>query len=107
MKSSLQASHGSCYVLPPPHLPPNPVVWQANYDVYKEGLKVGQIEETYTREKDHYTLSSTTTPVVYWRAFRPEKIFINSSGLIAKQGLNRCCSAINANAMKTGTVVPN
>jgi len=60
---------------------------QANYDVYKEGLKVGQIEETYTREKDHYTLSSTTTPVGLLAVFRPEKIFINSSGLIAKQGL--------------------
>lgn len=60
---------------------------QASYDIYKSGLKVGQIEETYKRDKDGYTLSSTTTPVGLLAAFKPEKIFINSSGLVGKQGL--------------------
>lgn len=65
--------------------PPGSV--QAVYDVYKSGLKVGQIEETYKRDKDGYTLSSTTTPVGLLAAFKPEKIFIDSSGLVGKQGL--------------------
>lgn len=65
--------------------PPHNV--QAYYDVYKGGLKVGQIEEIYTRDKERYTLSSTTTPVGLLAAFKPEKIFINSSGLVGKEGL--------------------
>jgi hypothetical protein len=60
---------------------------QASYDVYKDGLKVGEIEENYTRDKDHYTLSSVTTPVGLLAVFKPEKIFVDSSGLIGKQGL--------------------
>ena len=64
---------------------PNSV--QASYDIYKDGLKVGLTEETYTRDKDRYTLSSTTTPVGLLAAFKPEKIFVSSSGLIGKHGL--------------------
>jgi hypothetical protein len=60
---------------------------QASYDVYKDSMKVGQIVETYTRNKDRYTLSSTTTPVGLLAMFKPEKVFISSSGLIGKQGL--------------------
>lgn len=60
---------------------------QATYDVYKDSLKIGQIEEIYTRDKDRYTLSSTTTPIGLLAIFKPEKVFINSNGLIGKQGL--------------------
>lgn len=60
---------------------------QASYDVYKDGMKVGRIDETYTRNKDRYTLSSTTTPVGLLAVFKPEKVFVSSSGLIGKQGL--------------------
>lgn len=60
---------------------------QASYDVYKGSLIVGQIEETYVRDKDRYTLSSTTTPTGLLAIFKPEKVFINSNGLIGKQGL--------------------
>ncbi|MDO8811815.1 MAG: DUF3108 domain-containing protein [Gallionella sp.] len=60
---------------------------QASYDVYKSGLKVGQIEETYKRDKGGYTLTSTTTPLGLLAVFKPEKIFVDSSGLIGKQGL--------------------
>lgn len=60
---------------------------QASYDIYKSSLKVGQIEEIFTRNKDRYTLSSITTPVGLLAAFKPEKIFIRSSGLIGNQGL--------------------
>ncbi|MDD2914024.1 MAG: DUF3108 domain-containing protein [Gallionella sp.] len=65
--------------------PPGSV--QAVYDVYKGSLKVGQIEENYKRDKDSYTLTSITTPVGLLAVFKPEKIFIDSSGLVGKQGL--------------------
>ena len=74
-----------CAVFPVFAAPPGSV--QASYDVYKNGLKVGQIEEIYTRDGDRYTLTSTTTPVGLLAMFKPEKIFINSSGLIGKRGL--------------------
>ena len=60
---------------------------QASYDIYKGGFKIGQIEETYTRNKDHYTLSSTTTPSGLMAAFKPGKIIANSSGLVGNRGL--------------------
>jgi len=65
--------------------PPNSI--QLSYDVLKSGAKVGRIEEIYTRNNDHYTLSSITTPTGILAVFRPEKIFINSEGLVAKKGL--------------------
>ena len=64
--------------------PPGSV--QATYDVYKNGMKV-EIKETYTRDKDRYTLSSVWVPVGLLAMLKPEKIFIDSNGLIGKQGL--------------------
>lgn len=60
---------------------------QASYDVYKNGVKVGKLEEIYTRNGDRYTLSSVTTPTELLALFKPGKIFSHSSGLIGKQGL--------------------
>lgn len=74
-----------CAVFPVSAAPPGSV--QASYDVYKNGLKVGQIEEIYTRDEDRYTLTSTTTPVGLLAVFKPERIFVRSSGLVGKQGL--------------------
>lgn len=59
---------------------------QATYDVYKNGMRV-EIRETYTRDKDRYTLSSVWEPVGLLAILKPEKIFIESSGLVGKQGL--------------------
>ncbi|MCR4299255.1 MAG: DUF3108 domain-containing protein [Gallionella sp.] len=64
--------------------PPDSV--QATYDVYKNGMRV-EIRETYTRDKDRYTLSSVWTPVGLLALLKPEKILVDSSGLIGKQGL--------------------
>lgn len=86
MKSSLQAFLW-LLLCAAPAFAAEPASVHASYDVYKDGLKVGQMDETYTRDKNRYTLTSTTTPVGLLAAFRPEKIFINSSGLIGKQGL--------------------
>ncbi|MEI7457365.1 MAG: DUF3108 domain-containing protein [Nitrosomonadales bacterium] len=60
---------------------------QASYEVFSSGLKVGQMNEIYSRSGDHYTLTSTTTPVGLLAMFKPEKIFFTSSGLITRQGL--------------------
>ena len=59
----------------------------ASYDVYKGGVKLAQIDEIYTRQKDHYTLSSTTRPVGLLAIFKPGKILIKSSGLVGAKGL--------------------
>lgn len=59
----------------------------ASYDVFMSGMKVGKVDEIYTRSGDRYTLTSTTTPQGLLAAFRPEKIYIASNGLIGKQGL--------------------
>ncbi|WP_435627287.1 DUF3108 domain-containing protein [Candidatus Ferrigenium straubiae] len=64
--------------------PPDSV--QATYDVSKSGLQV-EVKETYTRDRDRYTLSSVWTPVGLLAILKPEKILIDSSGLIGKQGL--------------------
>lgn len=60
---------------------------QATYDVYKGSIKIGQIEEVYTRDKDHYTLSSTTRATGLVAIFRPGRILITSTGLIGPKGL--------------------
>jgi hypothetical protein len=65
--------------------PPSSVL--ASYDVYKGSIKVAQIEETYTRKKDRYTLSSTSRPVGLLAIIKPGKILISSSGLVGSKGL--------------------
>lgn len=64
-----------------------PTSLQATYDIYKDSLRIGVIEETYTRDGDRYTLTSTTTPVGLLALFKPEKVFVTSSGMVGKQGL--------------------
>ncbi|MDO9012391.1 MAG: DUF3108 domain-containing protein [Gallionella sp.] len=60
---------------------------QASYEVFSRGMKIGKIDETYTRIKDRYTLTSTTTPLGLLAVFKPGKTYLSSSGLIEKQGL--------------------
>jgi hypothetical protein len=60
---------------------------QAAYDVFMSGMKVGTIEENYTKNGDRYTLSSVTTPVGLLAMFKPEKIHISSHGKISPRGL--------------------
>ena len=73
-----------CAVAPVFASPPGSV--QATYDVYKKGLRV-EIKEAYARDQDRYTLSSVWTPSGLLAMLKPEKILINSNGLIGKQGL--------------------
>ncbi|MBI5429804.1 MAG: DUF3108 domain-containing protein [Nitrosomonadales bacterium] len=60
---------------------------RATYDIYKAGIRIGQIEEVYRREKDRYTLISTTGATGLFSLFRPGKIIVRSSGLIDDHGL--------------------
>lgn len=60
---------------------------QASYDVYRDGMKVGEIKETYKRDNGRYTLSSTTTPTGLLAVLKPDRIFIESTGLLSRTGL--------------------
>lgn len=60
---------------------------QASYDIYKGGLKLGQIEETFSRDQDRYTIISTTRATGLMAVFKPGKITISSSGIITGNGL--------------------
>ncbi len=64
-----------------------PAAIQANYDVFMRGLKVGEMVETYTRNDDKYTLTSTTTPLGLLAVFKPGKLISVSRGVIDKNGL--------------------
>jgi Protein of unknown function (DUF3108) len=59
---------------------------EATYEVFKSGLQV-DVRESYTRDKDRYTISSIWTPVGLLAMFKPEKFISKSEGLIGKQGL--------------------
>src|SRR3990172_5917052 len=64
-----------------------PTAVLATYDVYKGGFNIARIEESYIRDKDRYTLTSTTRAVGWLAIFNPGKILISSSGLVDDRGL--------------------
>lgn len=64
-----------------------PASIHAVYDLYKDSIRIGKIEESYARDGDRYTLTSTTTPIGLLAIFKPEKVFVRSSGVIGKGGL--------------------
>jgi len=70
-----------------PALAAAPVSVQISYDVYKGSLKVAQIDETFTRDQDRYTLSSVSKPSGLLALFKKETITVTSSGVIGKHGL--------------------
>lgn len=60
---------------------------KAVYDIYKNAIRIGQISEAYTRNKDHYTLTSTTRAVGLLALFQRGKIAIKSTGSVTDKGL--------------------
>jgi Protein of unknown function (DUF3108) len=60
---------------------------QASYLVYKGSMSIAQIDEVFSREGNHYQLSSTVKPLGLLAFFRPGKVHINSHGLLTEQGL--------------------
>ncbi len=60
----------------------------ARYEVFKSGVQVAQIEETYTQTPQQmYQLTSIARPVGLLAMFKPEKIIMRSTGKITAQGL--------------------
>jgi len=70
-----------------PALAAPPASVHASYEVFSNGLKIGQVDEVYRRDQDHYTLTSTTTPLGLLAVFKPQKVFTSSDGVITGQGL--------------------
>ena len=87
MKSTLRALVWLMLCLTSHALAAQPTSVLATYDVYKGPLRIGQIEESFTRDKDHYTLTSTTHAVGLLAIFNPGKILISSHGLVGNRGL--------------------
>lgn len=66
---------------------PSPSRIQASYLVYKGNMSIAQIDEVFTREADHYQLSSTVKPLGLLAFFRPGNVHIKSQGKITEHGL--------------------
>ncbi len=61
---------------------------KASYEIYKSGLRIGQIEEVFVIGKDHhYSIVSTTRATGLLALFKPGRIIISSSGLVGEHGL--------------------
>ena len=61
---------------------------QASYDIYKGGMRIGQVDEAFAVGKDNrYTLVSTTRATGLLALFRPGRIILRSSGLVGEHGL--------------------
>lgn len=60
---------------------------QLTYDVYKGDLRIGQIQESYSRDGGGYTLTSATRAVGLLALFKPGRILVSSSGLVTSRGL--------------------
>lgn len=64
-----------------------PTAIRASYDITKAGITIGKIEETYQRDADRYTLTSTTQAVGIFALFKRGKIIVTSKGIINDRGL--------------------
>lgn len=87
MKSPLPALALLMLCIAGPAMAAQPTSVLASYDVYKGPLIVARIEESFVRDKDHYTLTSTTRAVGWLAIFNPGKILISSNGLVGAHGL--------------------
>jgi len=65
----------------------SPSSMSVTYDVYKGSMRIGQIAETYRRDKEKYSLTSTTRAAGWLAIFQPGRIIITSNGLINSRGL--------------------
>lgn len=60
---------------------------EANYEVYKGGIRIVTMTEILTRSGDRYTLESVSKAVGLLAFFKPEVIRVISTGAITRQGL--------------------
>ena len=78
----------ACVLSPlPSALAASPSSVLASYEIYKAGIQIAQVEETYTRSKDRYTLTSTMRAVGVLAIFKSGKIIYRSSGWVGAKGL--------------------
>ena len=87
MKYLLQALAWLMLCVAGPSFAASPSSVRATYEIYKSGIPIALIEETYTLSKDRYTLVSTTRATGLLAVFRPGKIVLSSSGLVGAHGL--------------------
>lgn len=57
------------------------------YDFYRNGHKLGQVTDTFSRNGSHYTLTSETRASGPLKMLWPGTIHLESSGLVTPQGL--------------------
>jgi hypothetical protein len=57
------------------------------YDLYRNGLKLGQVTDTFTRSGDRYTLTSETRASGPLKSLWPGSIRLESTGDVTRQGL--------------------
>lgn len=80
-----------------------PTTIRASYDISKAGITIGRIDETYQRDADRYTLTSTTRAVGIFSLFKHGSIIVTSKGSIDNQGLRPLSvSAIHDDDAKAG-----
>lgn len=85
LAATLLLSFVFCFLSSARAAPPDSV--QLTYDVYKGSLRIGQIEESYSRNKERYTLTSTMRAVGLLALFKRGKILVSSSGVVGANGL--------------------
>ena len=69
----------------PAHAAPSRL--EAQYDIFKSGLKVAVMHETFTRNQDRYRIESVTRPYGLFALFKHETIHVVSTGTITALGL--------------------
>lgn len=80
-----------------------PSTIRASYDIYKAGITIGQVEETYQRSADRYSLVSSTRAVGIFSLFKRGRLIVKSSGIIDAQGLKPLFfSAIHDDSVREG-----
>ena len=70
---------------PPPSLPITHV--DAQYDVFKDDIKIGVVTETFTHTQDGYHIESVSKAVGLLALFKAEVIRVISEGTVTKTGL--------------------
>ena len=64
-----------------------PSQMNVTYDLYRNGLKLGQVIDTFTRSGNRYTLVSETRATGPLKMLWPGNIRLESSGVVTPQGL--------------------
>lgn len=64
-----------------------PAQMEVVYDLYRNGLKLGQVTDSFTRNGSHYLLTSETRASGPLKALWPGTIRLESSGVVTPEGL--------------------